>query len=157
MAKAKTESTTEQPKKRGFFRGLTSTFFDVPRWVNAKQYIETNRTLYTRIKDVFRISKAQREETFEAAMYRLKLTEKDLQERAQANQRAIIILLSFIGVLCLYGFFLIFQGAVAGAFIVLAVIALSAVRAFQYSFWNFQIKNRKLGCSFKDWLSRKSS
>ena len=157
MAKAKTESKADQPKKRGFFRGLTSTFFDVPRWVNAKQYVETNKTLYKRIKDVFSIAKAQREETFEAAMHRLKVTEQDLKERVPANQRALTILLSFIVVLCLYGFYLMFHGAVAGTLVVLAVIALSAVRAFQYSFWNFQIKNRKLGCSFKDWLSGKTS
>ncbi|MES2203765.1 MAG: type IVB secretion system protein IcmV [Pseudomonadota bacterium] len=154
MAKAKTESQANQPKKRGFFRGLANTFFDVPRWVNAKQYVQTNKTLYAKIKDVFRIAKAQREETFEAAMHRMNLTEQDLKERMAANQRGIIILLSFIGILCLYGFFLMFKGAVAGTFVVLAVIALSAVRAFQYSFWNFQIKNRRLGCSFQEWLSR---
>jgi intracellular multiplication protein IcmV len=47
-----------------------------------------------------------------------------------------------------------FHGAVAGTLLVLAVIALSAVRAFQYSFWNFHIKNRKLGCSFSDWWKK---
>lgn len=163
MSNTKTESTVDskkdpvKPKKRGFFRMLSSTFFDVPRWINAKQYVETNKTLYTKIKEVFRIAQPEREETFEAAMLRLKLTEQDLQERVPANQRALTILLAFIVVLCLYGFYLMFSGAVAGTFVILAVIVLSAVRAFQYSFWNFQIKNRKLGCSFKEWLSGKIS
>ncbi len=150
MAKLK----TDQPKKRGFFRAVTSTFFDVPRWVNAKQYAEVNKTLYTKIKDSFRIARAQREETFEAAMHRLQVTEQDLQERISANQRALTIMLIFIVLLCLYGFYLIFHGAIAGTLLILAVITLSAVRAFQYSFWNFQIKNRKLGCSFGDWWRR---
>lgn len=154
MTKEQAESKAAQPKKRGFFRRLSSVFFDVPRWINAKQYVETNKTLYSRVKNVFSIAKAQREETFEAAMLRLKITEQDLKERVLANQRGMMILLSFIAVLCLYGFYLIFHGAIAGTFVVLAVITFSAVRAFQYSFWNFQIKNRKLGCSFKDWLAR---
>ncbi|MBP9726658.1 MAG: type IVB secretion system protein IcmV [Gammaproteobacteria bacterium] len=147
MAKPK----ADQPKKRGFFRAVMSTFFDVPRWVNAKQYTEVNKTLYTKVKDSFRIARAQREETFEAAMDRLKVTEQDLKERIAANQLALTIVLIFIVLLCLYGFYLMLHGAVAGTLLVLAVVALSAVRAFQYSFWNFQIKNRKLGCSFSDW------
>ena len=163
MAKSKIESKVDsktdpaKPKKRGFFRMLSSTFFDVPRWINAKQYVETNKTLYTKIKDVFRIAQPEREETFAAAMLRLKLTEQDLKERIPANQRAMTILLAFIVVLCLYGFYLMFSGAVAGTLVILAVIVLSAVRAFQYSFWNFQIKHRKLGCSFKEWMSGKIS
>ena len=163
MPNIKTESNAEEKvktkkdpaKKRGFFRTLSSTFFDVPRWINAKQYVETNKTLYNRVKDTFRIAKPQREETFEAAMHRLKLTEQDLKERIPVNQRALMLLLSFIVVLCLYGFYLIWVGAVAGTLLILAVIALSSVRAFQYSFWNFQIKHRKLGCSFKEWMSGK--
>lgn len=150
MAKTK----TEQPKKRGFFRTLSSTFFDVPRWINAKQYIDTNKTLYSKIKDTFRIDQAEREETFDAAMARLRVSEQDLQERFLANQRGLTIMLAFILLLCLYSFYLIYLGAIAGTLIILAVIALSAVRAFQYSFWNFQIKNRKLGCSFKNWWQK---
>lgn len=155
MPKSKTESKSSSTKKRGFFRVLSSTFFDVPRWVNVKQYVETNKTLYTKIKDSFRVARPMREETFEAAMQRLKLSEQDLNERMPANQRALTILLSFVIALCLYGFYLMFTGAIAGTLVILAVIALSSVRAFQYSFWNFQIKHRKLGCSFKEWFSGK--
>lgn len=155
-AKTTAESTAEKPKRRGFFRTLSSVFFDVPRWVNAKQYIETNKTLFTRIKDVFRIAKAQRHETFDAAMQRLQVSDQDLKERLQSNQRAMMIILLFVAILCVYGIILMFKGTVAGVVVVLAIIALSAVRAFQYSFWNFQIKNRKLGCSFKEWWSGKS-
>lgn len=148
----KQSATEDKPKaKRGFFRTMTSTFFDLPRWINAKQYVETNKTLYSRVKESFQISKAQRTETFEAAMIRLKLSEQDLKERVAANQRGLIILLSVIVLLCLYGFYLIFSGSVAGTLMVIAVIIFSAVRAFQYSFWNFQIKNKKLGCSFASW------
>ena len=155
QTESKAESKSSKPKKRGFFRTLSSVFFDIPRWVNVKQYVETNKTLYTKIKDSFRIATPVREETFDAAMQRLKLTEQDLKERILANQRALMILLAFIVVLCLYGFYLILTGAVAATFVILAVIALSSVRAFQYSLWNFQMKHRKLGCSFKEWLSGK--
>lgn len=156
-AKAKSKPNSNQPKKRGFFRTLSSVFFDFPRWVNAKQYVETNKTLYTRVKDTFRIAQPTREESFEAAMQRLNLTEQDLKDRVSANQRALTILLSFIVALCLYGFYLMFTGAIAGTFVILAVIVLSSVRAFQYSFWNFQIKHKKLGCSLREWRSGKIS
>ncbi len=156
MPNTKTEPKSSPPKKRGFFRTLSSTFFDVPRWVNAKQYVETNKTLYARIKDSFRIATPEREETFEAAIHRLKLSGQDLQERLAANQRGLTIMLVFIVLLCFYGFYLIFHGSITGTLIALAVIVLSAVRAFQYSFWSFQIKNKRLGCTFRDWLQRKN-
>lgn len=151
-----TESEKKQVKKGGFFRGVTRTFFNLPRWINVKQYRETNKTLVEKVKDTFRIAQAHREETFEQAMQRLQVTEKDLQERMVANQRALYIILAFIGFLCLYVIYLLFHGAFLGVVLALAVIALSAVRAFQYSFWNFQIKHKKLGCSFSDWLSARS-
>lgn len=148
----------EQPKKKkSFFRTVTSTFFDVPRWIGAKQYVEVNKTLYSRVKDSFRISQAERQETFEAAMHRLKLNEQDLKDRMVANQRGLTMMLILIVMLCLYGFYLIYSGAVAGTLMILAVIIFSAVRAFQYSFWNFQIKNRVLGCSFLTWWNGKKN
>jgi intracellular multiplication protein IcmV len=150
-----TESDQKQAqKKRGFFRGVMGTFFDVPRWVNVRQYVDTNKTIYAKVKDTFRIAEAQREETFEQAMQRLNVTEADLKERVKHNQRTLTILLVFIVFLCIYGFYLISQGVFAGTMLLLAVIFLTVVRAFQYSFWNFQIKSRKLGCSFQDWLNR---
>ena len=152
----KSVKAEKNPKKRGFFRGVASTFFDVPRWVNAKEYVDTNKALYSKVKDTFRIAKAERNETFEEAMQRLKLSDQDLQERLAANQRALTIMLVFIGLMCVYGIYLIWSGAVAGTIMALAVIGLASVRAFQYSFWNFQIKNRALGCSFGSWLKGKS-
>lgn len=154
MAKADQKSTKT---KKGFFRSIMSTFFDVPRWVNAKQYAETNRTLYEKMRGTFRIAQAQRKETFEEAMQRLNVTEQDLQTRLANNQRILMMMLVVIGFLTLYGVYLLFHGAMAGALMVLAVIVLSAVRAFQYSFWNFQIENRKLGCSFQEWWRRNKS
>lgn len=150
------KSTSEQSNRKGFFRTLSSTFFDLPRWVSVKQYVSVNKALGARLKDSFHIAQATRQETFAAAMQRLNLTEKDLQERVVANQRGLTIMLVFIALLCLYGVYLVYSGALAGTFMILAVIALSAVRAFQYSFWNFQIKNKMLGCSFSSWLKRKS-
>lgn len=151
------KSTTDQVRKRGFFRSLTSTFFDIPRWIGVKRYVDTNKLLYSKVKDSFQVAKAQRTETFEAAMQRLQLTEQDLKERAASITRALTVMLIFIGLLCIYGIYLIFTGAIAGALVTLAVIALSSARAFQYSFWNFQIKNKTLGCSFSSWLKRKQA
>jgi len=146
-----TESKKQTKQKKGFFRRVTSTFFDLPRWISVSQYKNTNKVLYKNLRDTLRVAKPAREETFEQAMHRLGVSEDDLKVRLASNQRVLIILLAFIGLLSLYGFYLLFHGAISGTLVVLAVIGLSAVRAFQYSFWNFQIKNRRLGCSFQDW------
>ncbi|MCD8524199.1 MAG: type IVB secretion system protein IcmV [Gammaproteobacteria bacterium] len=145
------ESKKQTKQKKGFFRRVTSTFFDLPRWVSIGQYKNTNKVLYKNVREALRVAQPTREETFEQAMYRLGVSEDDLKVRLASNQRVFVILLAFIGFLSLYGFYLLFHGAISGTLVVLAVIGLSAVRAFQYSFWNFQIKHRRLGCSFQDW------
>lgn len=149
------KTAAEKSQKQGFFRGLMRTFFDLPRWVGARQYINVNKTLAKDVKNTLRIAKPQRQETFEAALQRLKLTEQDLKNLITVNHRGFIIMLTFIAVLCLYGIYLIYHGFIAATFLILAVIILSGVRAFQFSFWNFQIRHRQLGASFLSWWRKK--
>jgi len=37
----------------------------------------------------------------------------------------------------------------------LAITSLCLNNYFRYSFWLFQMKHRKLGCSFKEWFNNK--
>ena len=145
------DSVTEKSKKTGFFRGLTRTFFDFPRWLGVKQYVQTNKTLARNVRDTLRIAKPAREETFEAAMQRLHLNEQDLKNLVVTNQRGLILIVAFMVLLGLYALYLIFSGHIAAIFLILAVMVFSGVRAFQFSFWNFQIKQRQLGASFSSW------
>lgn len=142
-------------KKRGVFRGTLSLFFDLPRWIDAKSYVQTNKTLYEKIKDTFRIAKAERKESFEEAMKRLNLKEKDIQARIKHNKQALNMLLFLILLLCLYGLYLFFNAAWSALILLFGVIIFTSVRAFKYSFWNFQMTEKKLGCSFREWMERK--
>lgn len=112
-----------------------------------------NKTIVGSIKGLLTKPVPQKEETFEQALVRLKLT------RAQADSIASryrwFALLFFLIGLCLFGyaFFLLFKYfSIAGWLLSLAATALSFSYAFSFDFWSFQIRSRKLGVTWKEWL-----
>jgi intracellular multiplication protein IcmV len=92
-------------------------------------------------------------ETFEEAMKRYGLTEQRLEERKKMfGKQVIIYLLTGMGVL-VYAVFLARAQEYMGMFIAFLVAALAFAYAFRSHFWLFQLKQRRLGCTFKEWLS----
>jgi intracellular multiplication protein IcmV len=149
MAKEK-----DTAKRAGVFRLFFKTFFDIPAWLGLKQLKDTNKTLGTYLKDTYKVKQANRTETFEQALKRLNVTEADLAIVVKNNTRNFYIMVAFAVALLVYGIYLLILGSVGAALLDLVVIGLVLVRVFQFSFWNFQIRQKRLGCSFKEWLSR---
>lgn len=150
---AKDKSGVKVSKKRGFFRLFYKTFFDVPSWIGVYQTRYTNSTLFQYLKAIFKIKPSTGQETFEQAVERMQLTEQDLRERAKVNNRNKWIFIIIAAILFCYGGYLLFTAHFGGFVLSVSVFVLSLVRAYQFSFWNFQIKHRKLGCSYKEWRS----
>ena len=148
---AKDKGGVKVSKTRGLFRMFYKTFFDVPSWIGVYQARYTNRTLFQYLKAIFKIKRSTRQETFKQAIERMQLTEQDLRERVKVNNRNKWVFLITAGALCIYSGYLLFTAHVGGFVLGVAVLALSLVRAYQFSFWNFQIKHKKLGCSYKEW------
>jgi intracellular multiplication protein IcmV len=93
-----------------------------------------------------------RRETFEEALQRLNLTEDQLKERMRTC--LIMSCLYSFAALCffIYSIYMIIHlhlGMILGILITI----LMAVFAYRESFWYFQMKTRKLGNTFQDWVS----
>jgi intracellular multiplication protein IcmV len=92
-------------------------------------------------------------ETFDEAVARFNLTEADLKEREKdylfyAGIFLVLGLVSFV-----FGFYLLFvKRKFLDCLLGIAVAALFGTQGFRYHFWYFLIKQRKLGCTFDDWL-----
>jgi len=127
-------------------------FVDVPTWVGYAQLKDYAKNIGKNVSSLFIPKKAERVETFEEAMARLKLTEADLIARQKEFKRLILIF-SFIGLILLgYTFYLLMDGSFRGAIASFALTLLIFSYSFRYHFWLFQIRQRKLGCTLREWL-----
>jgi intracellular multiplication protein IcmV len=137
---------------KDIFKVSRKTFFDPLAWIDYNWLKILNKTIYAQLAALFKIPKPLRTETFEQAVQRFDLQESDIKQIEQ-DYRSFAILFAAFGIaIFVFGFYLFFHhGTFHGWIIAMAVAALSFSQAFKYDFWAFQIKQRKLGCTLKDW------
>ena len=141
----------------GLFSGIgkaTGKAFNVRAWVDYDRVKESSRGLSRMIKSLFVPKRAQQSETFEQAVQRLNLTEQDIK----AKQRELywLSMLMFAITLGVLGYFIyhITNLHIFGAVVSIAAMAVSTSMAVRYHFYYFQTKQRKLGCSLKQWFTQ---
>lgn len=93
-------------------------------------------------------------ESFDSAMTRLKISDVDLLLKQKALFRLSIVMTSLAGLIFIYSGYQLFFGAFKAAIVSLVVAMIALVLAFRYHFWYFQIKKRKLGCTFNEWFKQ---
>lgn len=136
------------------------TFFDPSSWLGYDNLKDNNRTLFGILKDSFTPARPVREETFEHAMKRLGLTEKDIKATEESYRSYALVFLLFAIVVFAYTFYLFFSHIISHVFgfrtITALILGASTTmlllsQAFKYHFWAFQIKKRKLGATVEEW------
>ncbi|MES2998771.1 MAG: type IVB secretion system protein IcmV [Pseudomonadota bacterium] len=139
-----------------FFGGvkkIIKPFVDVPKWIGYRQLVKTNRSLYSFAKKFFIPEQANTQESFQVALDRLKLSEADLCRRMKAFTRLMWIWILLFLISIAYSIHLLFENSLRGFFPCLGVTVIILTQIFRYHFWIFQIKQRRLGCGFRDWLT----
>jgi len=136
---------------RDIFKVKVKTFINPSGWLDLDSLVTTNRTLWDILRSMFTIPKANREETFEQAMKRFGVTEKEVKERIITYRRFALLFFTLGLVLFFYSFYLLFQYIFLGWLLGMAVTALFFAQAFRYDFWAFQLKRRTLGATFAEW------
>ncbi len=117
-------------------------------WDRMKAYTQY---LVTGIKRLFVPQKHIESESFETAMTKMNLTDADLLIKQNALFRLSVIM--SVAAILIFGYagYQLFYGTFKAAFISLVVMTIALVLAYRYHFWYFQIKHRKLGCTFNEW------
>ncbi len=91
-------------------------------------------------------------ETYEDAMIRMRLSEADINDRKKMFfQQTVIYVVVGLAVIA-YGVYLAFQKEILSMILAFTVAALAISYAFRSHFWLFQLKQKKLGCTFKEYL-----
>jgi intracellular multiplication protein IcmV len=139
----------------GLFSGIkkaTKPLVDIPTWMGLRSLKQTGGQIAQMARALTTSAAPKHHESFEEAMVRLNLTEESLALRAQQFKLYIIVFLIVLALLWAYALWMWWTGsllaAVGTAFISLVLVA----QVFRYHFWLFQIRQRKLGCSFREWL-----
>lgn len=135
------------------FKKAAKPFVDVSSWMNLNQLRSYGKSISDIGKNLFIPQQALRNETFEQALKRLKLSETDVIKKAHTLHNLFLIIFAFALCLIAYLIYLIITHASIMAIMVTVVlIAVLLAKSFSYHFWIYQIKKRRLGCTFQEWF-----
>ena len=134
------------------------TFFNPRGWLGYDMLKTQFTTSWSVIKNLCTLPVATRTETFEQAQQRFQLSEEQLDDISKKFWIFVWVLNAFGVFSFLFSVYLLVRyGTFAGFVLGVATAAIFFAYAFRYSFWRFEIKHRKLGCTFKEWLAGKPS
>jgi intracellular multiplication protein IcmV len=125
----------------------------VDRWMSWDYISETTERLKNNLTDIVIPKKATYSETFDEAMLRMDLTEEDLAQRKKEFTRLLYYFLGIAFVIIAYALFMAFKGSMITSLIAFCLSMYALTQAFRFHFWLFQLKNRKLGCTIKEWIN----
>ncbi len=139
----------------GMFKKVGGRIVDVrvDKWMSWDYLSETADHFKALFVDIVVPKKANTVETFEEALQRLDLTEEDLIERQKEFTRLCYFFLALALVVVAYALYMAFAGGMMASLISFCLALYALTQAFRFHFWLFQIKNRKLGCSIKEWMN----
>lgn len=140
-------------KKGG--RGFISGMFDVKGWLGFSALKDGAQFMGGIVSTMLNSDamKKQPEESFDDAIARLNLTPDQLQELQRGYQRNFYIFLT-IGILfAIYTIYLSINLHFTASIIAFVLTMMMFTYSYIVSFWAFQIKHKKLGCTFKEWLN----
>lgn len=135
---------------------LVKPFVNFPSWMGLRQLSSSGKGIANTAKGIYQpdagANKVVRKETFAQAVKRLNLSEQDLQQRLKTFWNMTLVYIFVALGLFGYGACLCFDGHFAAAFLSFILTALALSLALRQHFWYFQIKQRRLGCSMKEWF-----
>jgi intracellular multiplication protein IcmV len=142
----------------GFFRSTGKVIglmfnFRVDKWLGYKNLKNTSFSLFHTVKHILTVQNANIRESFPESLQRLNITEQDLIKKHQQFYRLMLVYLLMSAMIAMYAIYLAFNGMILSFITSLALTCLCLSHYFRYSFWLFQIKHKKLGCSLKEWLN----
>jgi intracellular multiplication protein IcmV len=137
----------------GGIKKIIKPFVDVPKWIGYRQLAKSSQSVFALVKKFFVPEQAGTQESFEEAMLRLKLTQADLIQRSKEFTRLMWVWIFLFLFSVTYSIYLLHEHAFRGFFPCIGISIIILTQIFRYHFWLFQIKQRRLGCGFRDWLS----
>jgi len=137
-------------KKRGFFKS----FVDIRSWISYDEIKANSKSTYSLFKRFFtkKSAKIICLETFDEAVLRLKLTEKQIQDRKKIFLYSALIYLFISLILIAYAAYLVKKLHILPAMFTLMLALFILALMYREHLWYMQMCKKKLGCNFAEWL-----
>jgi intracellular multiplication protein IcmV len=142
--------------KKGAMRGLFSSLLNIRKWSSYDEVKVSALAITHSIKDLYGVGRgnAERVESFDAAVQRLQLTEDDIKKRTRSFLYSSLVYFFIALALFAYTIYMMSVSRAIFAIVVCFIlILLMLVYSFREHFWYMQMKKRKVGCSFKEWIA----
>lgn len=137
--------------KKGLFSGLNPM-----RWVGFEQLANNAKTIKNLADGIVKSPRKDQSQyhpsTFEEAMQYYGLTEADIKKRMHISLQITIVCLALSILMIGYSVYLFITALPLSAFVCVILTWLLWAYAFREHFNYFQMKQRRLGCTFKEWL-----
>jgi len=134
--------------------------FDIKAWIGLNSIKRSGSTIRDLYRDVFQTTRRKKDgETaapalsFEESMAKYGLTEADIQKKMSFSLLILRVYMLLFAVMLAYMIYLFVVGQLTAGFFVLVLLLLLLSYIFKEHFNYFQMKQRRLGCSFKEWFN----
>jgi intracellular multiplication protein IcmV len=137
------------------------TFFNPRGWLGFDLLKAHTLAIWSFATTTLRINRdnqsaEENRESFDEAMSRLEISDAELPTIANRYLlfTGIFIILAVLDAVY-SGYLLFWHHSITSFMAASATVCFLLVQAFKYHFWRFQIKHRKLGCTFAEWYHGK--
>lgn len=136
-----------------FMKGTMKTFVDIPSWIGLNALKLQTRTLYDGVKPLLIPRRIRETLSFEEAMAKHGVTTEIQIQMIKRSYLLYAWLFFGAALICaVYSLYWFIGGSFIVGSLTLMVSAVIFLRAFGCHFWYFELKHRKLGCTFHEWL-----
>lgn len=139
--------------RKGRRLGLFRQMVNVSGWMNLKGLRDTSENIVETFNDIKNVRIPTQQETFEEAMVRLALDENAIKNRMRQCLFAAWLYFSIAVLLLLYAGYLLITYRFFGTIVALIISTITLTLAYREGFWYFQMKVRKLGCTFVEFIA----
>ena len=128
--------------------------FNFRSWMDLERIKAFTRYLALGFKGMFIPQSNTEAENFDEALQRMNITEEELKAKQSALFRLSLLMCGAALAILSYAIYHVFYGSFKAVIISLVLMVIALTLGFRYHFWYFQIKERKLGCTFKEWYRK---
>lgn len=136
------------------FRSTVKSLFDVKSWIGWKSLAQNGAWIRGMYGDLLRpVYVNPVKETFDEACKKYGYTPEFLKHQEAEFQKAAYIYSALMCMGLLYMFWLVYKQKTLATFVMLPLNFMLFSFYFRESFWLMQVRQKRLGMTFKDWLS----
>lgn len=139
-------------KSRSKTARFISGVLNVRAWFDWDRLRSCTLYLVNGVKKLFVPQEITQTESFKEATAKLDITDENLLIKQKALFRLSMIMTGAACLILGYAGYQLVYGSLKAFLVSLVVTLIALTLAFRYHFWYYQIKHRKLGCTFNEWF-----